>query len=260
MAVAEALLLDGRLGEARAAFETAQAMPHAAGETADNADIMFAWFLQSSGRYELARAQLGALRARRLKEFGPTHPYVADIEDRLAAVDLAEGRLDRAEAAYEAVQRSQDAREDAFGSVKHDAALGRAAVDMERGRFERAWPVIAAHHAVAARTPRDEQYRASFCSVNALMGRVLTGLGRAAEARPYFELAIAAMASGYAQSPDLAALRAHYALSLLALGEKGLARRQVVLAEQALKAEPQAGPHFARAVGRARAALEANGA
>ncbi len=257
MVAAETLLLDGRIGEAGQAFEAALALPHASGEIANKAEIMYSWYLQSSGRYAEAREHLGALRARLLAEFGAVHPYVADIDDRLAGVDLAEGLLDRAEAVFDKALRSQDSREDAFGSAKHDAALGRATVDMARGRFDSAWPVIAAQYEVASRTPRDEQYRGAYCRVNDQMGRVLTGLGRAAEARPYFERAITAMSAGYAQNPELAALRAHYVLCLLALGDVAQARDQFALAEAALKAEPRAASHFARAVAQARARLPA---
>jgi serine/threonine-protein kinase len=256
LVAAETLLLDGRIAEAGPAFDEARALPHSAGEITDNGDRMLAWYLQSLGRYDTARDVLGALRARLLKDFGPTHPYVADIDDRLAGVDAAQGRLDQAQQGYERVLHSQDAREESFGSMKHDAQLGLALVDMERGRFDRAWPVISANYAAAAKTPREEQYRATWCRINDQMGRVLTGLGRAAEARPHFERALLAMAGGYAQSPDLALLRAHYALALLGTGETALARQQVQLAEAALKAEPGAAPHFARAVGKARAALD----
>jgi len=256
LVVAETLLFDGRIAEAGRALDAAFALPHAPGEIADNGERMLAWYLQSAGRYDEARVHLGALRARLLADFGPTHPYVADIDDRLAGVDLAQGRLDAAEAAYQRALQSQDAREDAFGSMKHDAAIGQAMVDMERGRFDRAWPVIAENYATARKTPREEQYRATWCGIDDQMGRVLTGLGRFAEARPHFERAIAAMGDGYAASPDLARLRAHYALALVGAGETALARRQVTLAEDALRAEPGAAPHFVREVARARVALD----
>jgi tetratricopeptide (TPR) repeat protein len=205
---------------------------------------MYAWYLQSAGRYEEARAQLRALRDRQLRALGSSHPYVADAEDRLARVDLAQGRLEEAAASFKRALDSDDAREDVFGSVKHQAASGLAAVDMERGRFEAAWPVVSANYAAATKTPRENQYRSAVVRAEGQMARVLAGLHRPAEARPHFERAIEALAQGYAGNPELAVMRARYAQCLLALGETAPARQQLQLARAALAAEAQAAPHF----------------
>ncbi len=255
MVVGEALLFDGRIAEALGEMEQAQAMPHSAGEIADVGDTMFALALQAAGRYAQARQRLQALRARHVAALGERHPYVADVDSRLARLDLAEGRLDEAEAAFDRALQSQDERENTFGSSKHLAAAGHALVDMERGRFERAWPVVSANYATARRTPRDAQYRNAFVGMELQMGRVLTGLGRAAEARPHFERAIEEFASGYPYHPDLAQVRARYAQCLLALHDVEAARRQLALAQQALQKEPGAGPYFHRVVAEAAAML-----
>jgi serine/threonine-protein kinase len=251
-ALAETLLMDGRLSEASSAFAQVQAMPHPPGETADGAAIMEAVFLTESGRFDAARERLEALRERRARDLGASHPYVADAELRLGGVELAAGRLDSAQAAFERALRSQDAREQAYGSAKHGAVLGLASVELERGHFDRAWPAISQSDVEARKTPANEQYLTTRTRLDERVGRVLTGLGRAPEARPHFERALAAMSAGYPANPELAALRAHYAECLAQLHEPARAQEQLALAEQALREEPLAGPQYARAVEQAR--------
>ncbi|WP_181179367.1 serine/threonine-protein kinase [Methylibium rhizosphaerae] len=255
MVVVEALLFDGRFDEAGRVLREALAMPRSAGEISNMADTFHAWHLQVTGRYDEARDVLGALRQRLAADLGEAHPYVADVEERLAGVDLAAGRLDAAEAGFQRVLRSQDGREEAYGSTKHYAATGLALVDLERGRFDRAWPVISANHDAASKTAAADQFRSSIDALNEQMGRALLGLGRAVEARSYLERTVASLQAGYAHNPSLAVARARYAHCLLDLKQHTLARQQLAAAEEALRGEPDAAPHFRKVVAAARARL-----
>ena len=98
----------------------------------------------------------------------------------------------------------------------------------------------------AAATPRSEQYRETFLQLQETVARGLAADGRHAEAVRHFDTFIATLEPGHADHPWLAAVRAHHAASLLALGHVAAARQQAQRARAALAAQPLAGPQFWR--------------
>ncbi|WP_280152057.1 serine/threonine-protein kinase [Piscinibacter sp. XHJ-5] len=255
----EHLLSDGRLSEAGELLAQLDASPPGNGDVAHDLAMARAWYCQVTGRFDDARSVLRGVRARLAGDLGGAHPYVANVDLRLASIDLSEDRFDEARAGFERVLQSQGAREVVFGTVKHQATIGLARVAMARGDYEKAWPVISAHFEHAQRTPREEQYATTVNDLNDRMGQVLTGLGRAAQARPHFENVIKTLEKAYRHHPTLAVVRAHFVACLVQLGDIPQARAQLELAQAAIAQERLVGVQYRQAVDRARLRLQAAG-
>jgi serine/threonine protein kinase len=243
----ELVLYDGQLEAAEPHLRKALALATALrGRIPDNGapEANLAWYLQDTGQYEEARRVLNAARDRLVASRGEFDPLTAYLDERLAGVALAEGRLDEAWRRYGALSTGQDWREDQYGSNKHSVSSGQAAVLMARGDFDAAAPVIEAQYQAMRQTPRTEQYRVTVYTVTELMARLRAGQGRCAEALPLFQQAIALMAVGDARNPYLAASRARYGACLLNLGRQGQAGEQLQLAEMALRAHPGLSAHL----------------
>jgi hypothetical protein len=88
------------------------------------------------------------------------------------------------------------------------------------------------------------------------VGRVLAGLQRPAEARPYLERALQlAVEDQHPASPRRVIALARLALCLAALGDMAPAAARTAEAEAALRAQPQMGPHLHALVQQAKQAL-----
>ncbi|MEK8030608.1 protein kinase [Ideonella sp. DXS29W] len=250
-ALANALVLDGRLVEAKTALEDATAQRQRLGSRAGTdptLDLTEARWLLDTGRFAESRALLLKLRDATAAQLGGQHPYVADRYLRLAQTDLASGDLHAAETDLKAALATEDAVETVFGTPKHRAQLLQVVLWIEQGRIGDAVEQADKLGRLAEATPRAEQYRDSFLQLNETIARALSAAGKTAEAIPYFERFIGTLAPANAQHPWLAAVRAHYALALIAHGQTGEARRQADLARNALAAQPAVGPQFWRPV------------
>jgi hypothetical protein len=173
---------------------------------------------------------------------------VADRRLRLAQALMADSRLDAAGAELDAALATQDAGEAAFGSPKHRAQILQVALRVEQGRFDLAAPLAEALRQRAGRTLRGDQYRDVVVLLEEMLGRTAAGLGHADEAAHHFEVAIANLAIANPGHPWLAALRGHRALALAGQGDLAAARRELALAQEALRAAPLAGPQFRQPV------------
>lgn len=257
-----ALLLDGQLAASEPVLQQALKMRERLGSQPQGADRTLdqSWgrFLMDSGRFDEARAWFQAACGRLAQRMGPQHPDTADCQLRLARVGLAAGRPADAQAELQAVLASQDAREAAFGSVKHRAWLTQAAWLLTQGQAAQAWPLVAPLVAAAAASPRENQFRDVLFQTHEQAAQVLAALGRHAEALKHFEQAVALMAQASPQHPYLAEARANQAQSLLALGRPADAQAALTLARQALDSHPRLGPHLRRALDQATAALAAS--
>jgi tetratricopeptide (TPR) repeat protein len=186
------------------------------------------------------------MRDTAVKQFGPRHSYVADRYLRLAQADLAAGDLAATEASLQTTLDTQDGIESVFGTPKHRARLVQVLLWLEQGRADQAATVADQLRAQARSTPRAEQYRDTYLLLNEAAARALSAVGRHSDAEVHFQQFIAAIEPANAQHPWLAALRAHHAIHLLRQGRAAEARRQAVLAREALQAQPLAGPQFWR--------------
>jgi len=245
--LANALLLDGRLREAGPALQAALALRSGLSDAAHadpTLDQSQGRWLMDTGQYAEARRWLAQSLARASALYGADHPEVADRRLRLAQVAIAEGDFDAATREIDAVLGSQDAREAAFGSVKHRAVLARVALLLAQGRFEAAQPLVEACWQAASQRPRADLYRDLLHNLHEQRARTLAGLGRHAQAAWHFEQAIALLATGHAHHPYLAATRARYASLLLALNDTVGAKAQMALAGAALHEQADAGEQF----------------
>jgi len=248
---ANALLVDGFLQDARAALDDAAArrVKLASLEGLDPIfEISQARWQLDTGHFDEAQALFEQLRDQTIRQMGATHPLVADRRMRLAQALMTARRLDAAGTELDAALATQDAGEAAFGSPKHRAQILQVALWVEQGRFEQAAPLAEMLSQHAARTVRADQYRDVLVQLEEVLGRTAAGLGRPAEAAHHFEQAIANLAIANPAHPWLAALRGHRALALSAQGDLPGARREVALAQDALRATPLAGPQFRRPV------------
>ncbi|HEV8689187.1 MAG TPA: serine/threonine-protein kinase [Ideonella sp.] len=249
---ANALLLDGHLAEARAALDDAIARRQALGARAGpdpTLDLSQARWLQDTGRFADARALLARQRDAMIKQVGAGHPNVAERRLRLALATLAAGELAAANAEIDAALATQDSNEAVFGSPKHRAQLVQVLIRVAQGQTAEAARLAEGLRARAAPVARAELSRDTFLLLNEAGARALAAAGRHEEAAACFERFIAALGSANANHPWLAAMRAHYAGSLLDRGDAAAARAQVALARAALQAQPQAGPQFRQPLG-----------
>jgi eukaryotic-like serine/threonine-protein kinase len=252
------LLSDGRLDEAGPELE--RALAFRAGlqpaEAVDpTLDQSWARYLLEVGRFSEARAWLEKMRVKTSATYGPDHPETADRSLRIAAVWLAEGRLDEAQREIDAVLASQDAREAAFGSVKHRALLARAGLLLERGRADLAQPLIDAQLEAAERTPRDNVLREMLHQLHDLAARAAAANGRTQAANAHFERAIGLLVHADSRNPYLAATRARYSAHLAAQRQTAAAAREIEPAQIALQQPAVAGEQFQRPLRQALQAL-----
>ena len=232
-ALGEVALFDGRLKEAgphlkealRIQDELKDALP-----IDGRVEEAVAWYLEDIGQSAEARKVLMQARARLLPELGKGHPYVRAIDEAMGSTYLAERNWVQATSWLQPPLASD-------ASLQPDSTYssGWAALLMETQRFEEAAPLISHHYQqTVVKTSRADQFRLVIYGSNEQMARLKMGQGKPAEARPYFERAIAALANGYAANPYLAATRARYGVCLLSLGDVAGARRQAHLAANAL--------------------------
>jgi eukaryotic-like serine/threonine-protein kinase len=251
---AEALLDEGRIGEAGAPLAAAMARYDTA--TSDLAaytvaQATYARYLLDTGRYEEAIAQLERARARRSAALGADHPAVAALTNRIGLVHMAAGRDADAQRFFAEVDRSQAAREAVFGSPRHLAALNLAAMDIERGRHAQALPVIEQALTTFESLPASSRNRASELALRLRLARALLGVGRAADAQPQLAQAKTLAADLYEHAPQYITWHTLQARYLAATGNPTGAREELRLARQSLAAQGVLGPHFARTLQRA---------
>ena len=244
---ANALVVDGHLAEARSALDEAIARRQALGARAGpdpTLDLSQARWWLDTGRFADARALLARQRDAMIAQVGVGHPNVAERRLRLALACLAAGDLAAADSEIQAALATQDSAEGVFGSPKHRAQLVHVQVLIAQGRTAEAAQLFDRLRALAAKVARPELSRDTYLLLNEAGARALTATGRPAEAAPYFERFAATLGRANAIHPWLAAMRAHYANSLLDSGDVPAARQQLALARTALQAQPQAGPQF----------------
>jgi tetratricopeptide (TPR) repeat protein len=179
---------------------------------------------------------------------GRDHPAVASLTNRIGLVHLAAGRLDQAEATFRAVLDSQPNREDVFGSPRHLAALNLAQLDLERQRFDAALPVIDQGLRLYDALPAGDRNRTSELALRLRLARAMLGLGRATDAAPGVQRAEELSADLFEHAPVRIQVHAVKARLLAARGDVAGARAELGLAQASLRAQPQLGPHFERAL------------
>jgi hypothetical protein len=269
-ALAEIALFDGRLAEAGPHLREALRMQASLGDSLPqdgHLELAMAWYLDDAGQFEASRALLLRTRQQLRRTLGEQHPYVLAINEAVGTSYLAqedwaqaaawlkakgrvpgEGDGSLAAAAAPAPSSSSSSAQTNTPAATPDEPASTAAWAawlMATGRFKEAEPLVKASYEATMRTPREDQFRLSIFNAHDQMGRLQMGLGQPALARPYFERAIQAMASGYAFNPYLAATRARYGLCLLALGDAAGAAAQAQLSAKAFKeGEAQVAGHF----------------
>ncbi|MFO1340089.1 MAG: serine/threonine-protein kinase [Burkholderiaceae bacterium] len=247
--LANALVLDGRLGEAQAPLQDAVAR-HArlgAGAGASHIlDVSRAMWLADTGRLDEARRLLEQLRDATVAQFGARHPYVADRGARLARVLLIQGDLAAAEAQVQAALATDDGADTVFGSSKDRARLVQALVWVGQGRAAEAAASVDAMRAMAERADRREMYRETLLLLDEAAALSYAAAGREVDALASLQHFIDTLAPANPQHPWLAAMRSRLAALLLAQGSEAEAREQQALARTALAAEPLAGAQFRR--------------
>jgi serine/threonine-protein kinase len=245
----ESLLDDGRVAEAGVPLEQGLKRAEGRGFTSTTvAQTIYARYLLDSGKYSDAEALLVKTREQRAQQFGRDHPAVASLTNRLGLVYFASGRWDQAEATFRAVRESQANREEVFGSPRHLAAMNLAQLDLERGRFDAALPVIQQGLQLYRAQPEGQGNRLAELSLQVRLARALLGVGRADEAAPLVQRAEELSADLYEHGPVRIQVRTVKARLLAARGDAAGARAELSRADASLRAQPQLGPHFARAV------------
>jgi tetratricopeptide (TPR) repeat protein len=246
----EALLDDGRVGEAGAPLEQGLKRYETGRGVASVtvAQTIYARYLLDSGRYDEAEKMLMKAREQRATLMGPDHPAVASLTNRIGLVYFASGRLDQAVSTFRAVQESQMNREEVFGSPRHLAAMNLAQIDLERGRFDAALPVIQQGVRLFEALPANQRNKATELSLRLRMARALIGLGRVDEAAPLVTRAEELSASLYEHAPVRIQVRTAKARLLAARGDAAGARAELSRADASRRAQPELGPHFERAV------------
>ena len=246
----EALLDDGRVAEAGQPLQEALKRYEA---TSSATSLTVAWmiyarYLLDTGRYDEAEALLVKTRDRRIAIMGRDHPAVAALTNRIGLVHLAAGRTDQAEATFRAVLDSQPNREDVFGSPRHLAALNLAQLDLERQRFDAALPVIEQGLRLYDALPAGNRNRTSELALRLRLARAMLGVGRVNEAAPAIQRAEELSADLFEHAPVRIQIHAVKARLLAARGDIAGARAELALADASLRAQPELGPHFERAL------------
>ena len=257
----ESLLDAGEVAAAGAPLQQAVALDAARTPRADALpQLMLARQLLDTGRYDEAVKTLQQARERRVAHLGAEHPQVAAVDNRIALVWMAQGRYDDAERGFKALMEVADARGGPFGSMRDLARHNLATLQIERGRFDGALEPAQETLARLDAQPEAERNRSTEQALNNRLARVLEGLGRPAEARPYFERSLAlAVGDQHPDSPRLALARARLAGCLAALGERNAALALLAQAEATLAAHPELAPHVRAVVEKARRVLPAKG-
>jgi serine/threonine-protein kinase len=246
----EALLDDGRVAEAGAPLEQGVTRSDEGRGLASRtvAQTIYARYLLDSGRYDEAESILMKAREQRAAQFGPDHPAVATLTNRIGLVHLAAGRTDRAEATFRAVRESQSNREEVFGSPRHLAAMNLAQIDLDRHRFDAALVAISQGMKLYEALPAAQRNRTTELSLRLRLARALIGVGRADEAVPMIQRAEELSAGFYEHAPARITFHTVKARLLAARGDAAGARAELASADASLRAQPVLGPHFARAV------------
>ena len=254
----EALLDDGRVAEAGAPLQEGLKRHEAGRGLASTtvAQTIYARYLLDSGRYEEAESLLIKTREQRAAQYGRDHPAVASLTNRIGLVYFASGRWDQAEATFRAVRESQANREEVFGSPRHLAAMNLAQLDLERGRFDAALPVILQSVQLFESLPATQRNRATELSLALRKARALLGVGRVNEAGPLVQRAEELTGNLYEHAPLRIQVHAVKARLLAARGDVAGARAELSRADASLRAQPQLGPHFERAVRAAEREIE----
>ena len=212
------------------------------------AQTIYARYLLDSGRYEEAESLLVKTREQRAAQYGRDHPAVASLTNRIGLVYFAAGRWDQAEATFRAVRESQANREEVFGSPRHLAALNLAQLDLERQRFDAALPVIEQGLRLYDALPAGNRNRTSELALRLRLARAMLGVGRVNEAAPAIQRAEELSADLFEHAPVRIQIHAVKARLLAARGDIAGARAELALADASLRAQPELGPHFERAL------------
>ena len=230
--LAELQIYSGRLslaGPALAELDEAARTHSLSASNAHDLDVLHALYEARTGQFQAALQRLTHRREAIAAQRGPDAVELPSLDRRLIDTLLAADDLAGAEAL--AHQRN---------TPMPDEVL------LAQGRFDAAWPGVQARWQQVQARPRGDQYRFSVVRAHEQAARALAGLGRHGDALPAWRAAIAAQTPGHPHDPVLAALRAHLAQSLIALGDMAGARTELARAEAALRAEPLAGPQFWR--------------
>ena len=195
-------------------------------------------------------------REQRAAQYGRDHPAVASLTNRIGLVYFAAGRWDQAEATFRAVRESQANREEVFGSPRHLASMNLAQLDLERQRYDAALPVIQQGVQLFDALPGGQRNRASELSLRLRLARALLGVGRVDEAAPLVQRVEELSAPLFEHGPVRIQVHAVKARLLAARGDAAGARAELSLADASLRAQPQLGPHFERAVRAAEREIE----
>ncbi len=254
----EALLDDGRVAEAGAPLQEGLKRHEAGRGVASTtvAQTIYARYLLDTGRYEEAESLLIKTREQRAAQYGRDHPAVASLTNRIGLVYFAAGRWDQAEATFRAVRESQANREEVFGSPRHLASMNLAQLDLERQRYDAALPVIQQGVQLFDALPGGQRNRASELSLRLRLARALLGVGRVDEAAPLVQRVEELSAPLFEHGPVRIQVHAVKARLLAARGDAAGARAELSLADASLRAQPQLGPHFERAVRAAEREIE----
>jgi serine/threonine-protein kinase len=246
----EALLDEGRTGAAGAPLQQALPRYESTGQVSaiTVAHAIHARYLLDTGRYAQALELLTAARAQRAAQLGPDHPAVASMTNRIGLVHQAAGRLDAAEANFRAVQDSQPDRESVFGSPRHLAGLNLVMLDLERGRFDAALEAMRTHVAAFDALPAADRNASMEVAIRLREARALVGAGHAAQAQAPLQRVEQLTAGLFEHAPVRILWRAARARWLAATDRAGDAREELARARASLRAHPELGPHFARAV------------
>jgi eukaryotic-like serine/threonine-protein kinase len=246
----ESFLDDGRVAEAGGPLEEGLKRYDAGrGLTSLTvAQTIYARYLLDSGRYAEAEALLVKARDQRSEQYGPDHPVVAVLTNRIGLVHLAAGRLDQAEATFRAVRESQANREEVFGSPRHLAAMNLVALDLERRRFDAALPAIQEGMRLFESLPASQRNRTTELALRMRLARALLGVGRVNEAAAEVQRAEELSTNFFEHSPPRITFHTVKARLLAARGDAAGARAELNAADASLRAQPVLGPHFERAV------------
>ncbi len=260
----EALIENGRLGQAHDAMNDAQALRLRMSFDSDEwplySDYLQAKLDAHRGRYDAALDTLHALRKRFEALYADKQFDLIDLRLRIAAVHVAAGDTDKAQALLD--------RETALAQAAHSLPDGwkdqitplRIDLMIQRGDFGAALPLALQQTEAIESKAASSRMATRLPAALHRLARVHAGLGQAERALPLFERSIAHLdALGYAHNPALAAVRSDYASSLADAGRTGAAQAQLARAADALRTEPLHSRAYAQAFAAAGARLRGMG-
>ena len=249
--LAEALVEDGELGQAREATEAAVALFRDKVEIAPQralAQVIHARFLSECGEYAASNHVLEQTRLDFEKRFGADHPHTAQVVNRMGANCMRMEDFEKAVEFFQRVCGTQDQEEQVWGSIKHFAQRGLALVQLERGDAAAALPAFQQHLDGYHAAPPSMRNLMSEAALNMNLGRAWLDIGEAQRALPLLQRSVEALVAHYPKSPGLACHRGWLGLCCLALGDAAQARVLAAQARQTFDAEPSTGIHYRRSL------------